>query len=155
MNPDAIEPCLQAAAEQSSAWALIRETDKPAWVLVLADETLVDIACDERGEHLVLRAELGLVHDAEQRAAINDLVLRCMGVLPMPTICLDQDNRYETVTHWRIDLMNTPGLAALFEDVSAQVKLWRDVVAKPLTSAGVSTPQAPTVDRAPTFGAFA
>lgn len=155
MNPDAIEPCLQAAAEQSSVWALIRETDKPAWVLVLADETLVDIACDERGEHVVLRAELGLVPDAEQRAAINDLVLRCTGVLPMPTICLGPDNRYETLSHWRIDLNDARGLAEMFEEVSAQVKLWREVVAKPLANAGMPLPSVSATEHAPAFGAFA
>lgn len=154
MNAHAIEECLQRAAELSTAWALIKETDKQAWVLVLSDESLVDVVRDEHGEHLELRGELGMVTDAAQRSTINDLVLRCMGVIPMPVICLGQDNRYETLTKWRIDLQDVGGLAALFEDITEQIKLWRDVVAKPMANAPVATVNAPT-ERAPAFGAFA
>jgi hypothetical protein len=154
MNLDAIEECLQRAAEQSSVWALVREADKPAWILVLGDESLVDVFCDADGVHLSLRAELGMVVDADQRNVINELVLRCTGVIPMPAITLGPDHRYETFTRWRIDLQDVQGLAALFEDITEQVKLWREVVNKPMADAPVAQSNR-SIERAPDFGAFA
>lgn len=154
MNLDAIEDCLQRAAEQSSVWALVREADKPAWILVLGDESLVDVACDTDGVHLSFRAELGMVGDADQRSAINELVLRCTGVIPMPAISLGPDHRYETFTRWRIDLQDVRGLATLFEDITEQVKLWREVVNKPMTDAPVP-PSNRSIERTPEFSAFA
>ena len=154
MNPDALEDCLQAAAEQSSAWALIKETDQQAWVLVLSDESLVDLACDESGEHLLLRAELGLVPDVAQRSAINELVLRCTGVIPMPAICLGPDHRYETLTRWPIDLSDARGLATLFEDITEQTRIWRDVVAKPMTHKAAQ-PAMTAPEATPAYGVFA
>lgn len=154
MNPDALEECLQAAAEQSSAWALIKEQDQQAWVLVLSDESLVDLACDDGLEHLMLRAELGLVPDANQRCAINELVLRCTGVIPMPAIYLGPDNRYEALTRWRIDLGDASGLATLFEDITEQINLWRDVIAKPTTHESAQ-PAAAAPERATAFGVYA
>jgi len=154
MDPDVLEECLQTAAEQSSAWALIRETGHQAWVLVLSDESLVDIACSECGQLLTLRAELGMIVDAAQRCAVNDLVLRCTGVIPMPTITLGSDQRYEAMTHWRIDPRDALGLATLFEDFTVQLALWREVVVKPMAH-DVASPDATPPERTPAFGAFA
>ena len=53
-----------------------------------------------------------------------------------------------------IDLQDVHGLAALFEDITEQVKLWRDVVNKPMADRPV--PQSNrSIERAPDFGAFA
>ena len=34
-------------------------------MLVLSDESLIDLSCDEHGKHLLLRAELGMVKPDE------------------------------------------------------------------------------------------
>lgn len=154
MNQDELEACLQAAAEQSSVWALIKEADPQAWVLVLSDESLIDLSCDEHGTHLLLRAELGMVTDPAQRCAVNELVLRCSGVIPMPTICLGPDHRYEGLTRWNIESGDAPALATLFDDLTEQVRLWRDVVARPMTDARPSEIGA-AQERPAAFDAFA
>ena len=93
MNLEAVEHCLHRAAEQSSVWAVIREATDATWMIVLADESIVDVEYDAAHAELLFRAELGLVNDPIQRSSINDLILRCHGVIPVPTITLTQDQR--------------------------------------------------------------
>jgi hypothetical protein len=134
MNLEAVEDCLHRAAEQSSVWAVIREAAEATWVIVLADESIVDVAYDEAHAELLFRAELGLVNDAMQRSAINDLILRCNGVIPVPTITLTQDQRYELLATWLIEPDAPQPLGAYLDDMASQVSLWREVVNQPMAA---------------------
>lgn len=134
MNLDAIESCLERAAEQSSVWAVIREATEATWVIVLPDQSMVDVEYDAAHCELRFRVELGLVHDAAQRATINELIVRCQGVIPVPTINLTSEQRYELLTCWPMDLASPQALGAYFDDVAAQASLWREVVNQPLAA---------------------
>ena len=148
MNLEAVEHCLHRAAEQSSVWAVIREATDATWMIVLADESIVDVEYDAAHAELLFRAELGLVKDAIQRSSINDLILRCNGVIPVPTITLTQDQRYELLASWPMDPDAPQPLAVYLDDVASQVTLWREVVNQP-TATGTSG------DAIPELGLFA
>jgi hypothetical protein len=132
MNLEAVEECLHRAAEQSSVWAVIREAAAATWAIVLADESIVDVEYDAAHAELLFRAELGLVNNEIQRSAINDLILRCNGVIPVPTITLTQDQRYELLASWPMDPDAPQPLATYLDDVASQVSLWREVVNQPM-----------------------
>lgn len=143
MNLPAIEDCLQLAAQQSSVWAVVREADEPAWVVVLEDQTLMDVRFDADDGCLHFRAELGMVNDTDQRHAINELILRSVGVIPMPMLSLGPDHRYELLASCPADLQAPTVLAREFDHLGSQTSLWREVIAQPLqgsvTSKGDST----------------
>ena len=134
MTLEAVEECLHRAAEQSGVWAVIREATAATWAIVLADESIVDVEYDTAHAELLFRAELGLVSDVMQRSAINDLILRCNGVIPVPTITLTQDQRYELLASWPMDLSAPQPLGMYLDDVASQVSLWREVVNQPMAT---------------------
>ncbi|NIM42859.1 MAG: hypothetical protein GTN84_15890 [Hydrogenophaga sp.] len=145
MNLDAIESCLERAAEQSSVWAVIREAAEASWVIVLPDQSMVDAQYDPERCELRFQVELGLVQDATQRAAINELIVRCQGVIPVPTINLTSDQRYELLTRWPMDPVSPEALGAYFDDVAAQASLWREVVNQPLAAVAPQVPDSQTL----------
>lgn len=136
MDDDTIEDCLQRAAELSTVWAVVREQDKDAWIVVLDDESLLDVEHDAERGRLVLRTELGQITQADTRAVFNDLLVRCASAFELPRIGMGPDHRYELLASWPIDPMQLDGLAELFNNVTKQARAWRDIVARPLNLDG-------------------
>lgn len=132
MHMDVIEDCLQRAAEQSTVWAVVREQDEDAWMVVLEDESLLDVEFDADSGRLMLRTELGQISQADTRAVFNDLLVRCASAFELPRIGMGPDHRYELLASWVVDPMRVEGLATLLNDVTTQARAWRDIVARPL-----------------------
>ncbi|MBX3611385.1 MAG: hypothetical protein KF871_15940 [Hydrogenophaga sp.] len=143
MDVAIVEDLLQKAAEHSSAWAVVREEGSDAWIVVLRDETLLDAEYDGPSQQIRFRAELGLVADTAQRHAINELILRSQGVIPMPALGLAPDNRYELLANWSLHELDAVALGAELDHLTEQIQLWRDVVAQPLMPQKPSMPLEP------------
>lgn len=144
MDVETIEDCLQRAADRSTVWAVVREQDEDAWVVVLEDESLLDVGHDADSGHLLMRTELGQIPHADARAVFNDLLVRCASVFELPRIGMSADHRYELLASWAIDPMQVEGLAVLLDDITTQARAWRDIVARPLNlDASPLTPHRP------------
>ncbi|RFP82656.1 hypothetical protein DY262_02185 [Hydrogenophaga borbori] len=138
MDADIIEDCLQRAAELSTVWAVVREQneDGDAWIVVLEDESLLDVEHDPESGRLVLRTKLGQITQADTRAVFNDLLVRCASAFELPRIGMGPEHRYELLASWPIDPMQIDGLTALLNRVTTQARAWRDIVARPLNLDG-------------------
>lgn len=138
MDADIIEDCLQRAAELSTVWAVVREQneDGDAWIVVLEDESLLDVEHDPESGRLVLRTELGQITQADTRAFFNDLLVRFASAFELPRIGMGPEHRYELLASWPIDPMQIDGLTALLNRVTTQARAWRDIVARPLNLDG-------------------
>lgn len=132
MGDDTIEECLQRAAELSTVWAVVREQGEHVWVVVLADESLLDVEYDADSDRLMMRTELGQIAHADTRAVFNDLLVRCASAFELPRIGMGPDHRYELLASWSVDAEQIDGLARLFNDITTQARAWRDIVARPL-----------------------
>lgn len=132
MHMDVIEDCLQRAAEQSTVWAVVREQDEDAWMVVLEDESLLDVEFDADSGRLMLRTELGQISQADTRAVFNDLLVRCASAFELPRIGMGPDHRYELLASWVVDPMQVEGLTTLLNDVTTQARAWRQIVTRPL-----------------------
>lgn len=132
MDVETIEDCLQRAAELSTVWAVVREQDADAWVVVLGDESLLDVELDSESGRLMLRTELGQITQADTRAVFNDLLVRCASAFELPRIGMGPDHRYELLASWSVDAQQIDGLATLLNDITTQARAWRDIVARPL-----------------------
>ena len=132
MDIEAIEDCLQRAAEQSTVWALVREQDADAWMVVLEDESLLDVEFDADSGRLMMRTELGQILQANTRADFNDLLVRCASAFEIPRIGMSMDYRYELFAAWAFDPHRSDELAQVFNDVTTQARAWREIVAKPI-----------------------
>lgn len=136
MDVDIIEDCLQRAAALSTVWAVVREQDEDAWIVVLEDESLLDVEYDAESGRLMLRTELGQINQADTRAVFNDLLVRCASAFELPRIGMGPEHRYELLASWPIDPMQIDGLTALLNRVTTQARAWRDIVARPLNLDG-------------------
>lgn len=141
MDIEVIEDCLQRAAELSTVWAVVREQDANAWIVVLGDESLLDMELDSNTRRLMMRTELGQISHADSRGLFNDLLLRCASAFELPRIGMSTDYRYELLASWTIDLQQPEALAMLLDDITTQAHAWRQIVARPVNlDAAASTP---------------
>ena len=142
MDTEVIEDCLQRAAELSTVWAVVREQDADAWIVVLEDETLLDIEVDRARGQLLMRTELGQITHAETRAIFNDLLVRCASAFELPRIGMSTDHRYELLACWDVDSMQIDRLATHFNEITRQAQAWREIVARPVSmdSSGTMSP---------------